>query len=163
MRQPTFFMAFDYDNTGNLALLDRRKIAFFASRIVLPAVEEQALRWAEACCATDSVVISGFQSPLEKSVFELLLKARHPVIWALGRKLYRHYSPEVMEALAEQRILIFAVRNACRTGWQTAQTRNFLIASMSDESVYAMNIEGRSSSLDILYDLERKTKTVLLF
>lgn len=158
-------MAFDYDYIGNLALLDCRMIAFFASRIVSPAVEEQALRWVEACCATDSAVISGFQSPLEKSVFDLLLKARHPVIWALGRKLYRRYPPEVMEALAEQRILIFAVRNACRTGWQTAQIRNFLIASMSGESVYAMNIEGRSSSLDVLYDLESqiKTKTVFLF
>ena len=87
MRQPTFFMAFDYDYTGNPALLGRRKVAFFASRVVSPAVEEQALRWAEACCATDRVVISGFQSPLEKSVFELLLKSRHPVIWALGRAL----------------------------------------------------------------------------
>ena len=85
------------------------------------------------------------------------------MIWALGRTLYRRYPPAVEEALTGGRILIFAVRNACRTGWQTAQTRNFLIASMSDESVYAMNIEGRSSSLDILYDLERKTKTVLLF
>lgn len=119
MRQPTFFMAFDYDYTGNPALLGRRKVAFFASRVVSPAVEEQALRWAEACCATDRVVISGFQSPLEKSVFELLLKSRHPVIWALGRALYRRYPPAVEEALAEQRILIFAVRNARRTGWQT--------------------------------------------
>lgn len=155
-------MAFDYDYTGNLALLDRRKVAFFASRGVSPAVGEQALRWAEACCATDRVVISGFQSPLEKSVFELLLKARHPVIWALGRALYRRYPPAVEEALTEGRILIFAVRNACRTGWQTAQTRNFLIASMSDESVYTMNIEGRSSSLDVLYDLETKIKTKMV-
>lgn len=106
MRQPTFFMAFDYDYTGNLALLDRRKVAIFASRVVSPVVEEQTLRWAEACCATDCVVISGFQSPLEKSVFELLLKARHPVIWALGRALYRRYPPAVEEALAEERILI---------------------------------------------------------
>lgn len=120
-------MAFDYDYTGNPALLDRRKVAFFASRVVSPTVEEQALRWAEACCATDRVVISGFQSPLEKSVFELLLQARHPVIWALGRALYRRYPPAVEEALAEQRILIFAVRNARRTGWQTAQTRNYTI------------------------------------
>ena len=121
MRQPTFFMAFDYDYTGNPALLDRRKVAFFASSVVSPAVEEQALRWAKACCATDRIVISGFQSPLEKSVFELLLQARHPVIWALGRALYRRYPPAIEKALAEQRILIFAVRNARRTGWQTAQ------------------------------------------
>ena len=153
-------MDFRYDYTGNLALLDRPTVAFFASRIVSPSVEEQALRWAEACCATDSAVISGFQSPLEKSVFDLMLKARHPVIWALGRKLYRRYPPGVMEALAEQRILIFAVRNACRTGWQTAQTRNFLIASMSDESVYAMNIEGRSSSLNVLYEIKKSIKPV---
>ena len=59
MRQLTFFMASDYDYTGNSALLDRRKVAFFASRIVSPAVEEQVLRWSEACCATDCIVISG--------------------------------------------------------------------------------------------------------
>ena len=151
MRQPTFFMAFDYDYTGNPALLGRRKVAFFASRVVSPAVEEQALRWAEACCATDRVVISGFQSPLEKSVFELLLKSRHPVIWALE------------EALAEQRILIFAVRNARRTGWQTAQTRNYTIATMAEESVYALRTDGRPSSLDVLYGLELGRKPVRCF
>lgn len=155
-------MAFDYDYTGNLALLDRPKVAFFASRVVTPALEEQSLRWAEACCATDRAVISGFQSPLEKSVFELLLKARHPVIWALGRTLYRRYSSTVEEALAEQRILIFAVRNVRRTGWQTAQARNYVIASMSDESVYAVNEQSRTSSLGVLYGLEVGTKPVRL-
>ena len=156
-------MAFDYDYTGNLALLDRRKVAFFASRIVSSAAEEQALRWARACCANDCVVISGFQSPLEKSVFDLLLKARHPVIWALGRALYRHYPPAVEEALAEQRILVFAVRNARRTGWQTAQTRNYTIASLSEESVYALRTDGRPSSLDVLYGLELGHKPVRCF
>ena len=84
------------------------------------------------------------------------------MFWALERTLYRRYSPAVEGALAEQRILIFAVRNACRSGWQTAQTRNYLIASMC---VYAMNIEDRSSSFDVLYDLDTKmkTKTVFLF
>ena len=139
-------MAFDYDNTGDLALPDHRKVAFFASRVVSPTAEKQALCWAEACCAT----------------FDLLLKARHPVIWGLGRTLCHRYSPEIQAALAEQHILlIFAERNTCRTNWQTVQTRNFQIASMSNESVYAMNIEGRSSSLEVLYDLEKGKKPVL--
>ena len=163
MRQPTFFMAFDYDYTGNLALLDRRKVAFFASRVVSQAVEEQALRWAEACCATDHVVISGFQSPLEKSVFELLLQARHPVIWALGHALYRRYPPAIEKALAEQRILIFAVRNARRTGWQTTQTRHYAIATMAEESVYALRSDGRPSTLDVLCGLELDCKPVRCF
>ena len=46
MRQPTFFMDFRYDYTGNLSLLDKPTVAFFASRVVSPSVEEQALRWA---------------------------------------------------------------------------------------------------------------------
>ena len=156
-------MAFDYDYTGDLALFDRRKVAFFASRGVSSAAEEQALRWAEACCATDCVVISGFQSPLEKSVFELMLKARHPVIWALGRALYRRYPPAIEEALIKHRILIFAVRNARRTGWQTAQTRNYAIASMAEESVYALRSDGRPSSLDVLCGLELGRKPVRCF
>ena len=155
-------MDFRYDYTGNLSLLDNPTVAFFASRVVTPAIHEQALRWAEECCRTNKTVISGFQSPLEKAVFRMLLDARHPVIWALGRTLYRRYSPEIEVALAERRILIFAVRNTPRTGWQTAQTRNYVIASMSDESVYAVNEQGRTSSLEVLYGLEAGTKPVRL-
>ena len=162
MRQPTFFMDFRYDYTGNLSLLDNPTVAFFASRVVTPAIHEQALRWAEECCRTNKTVISGFQSPLEKAVFRMLLEARHPVIWALGRTLYRRYTPEVEEAIAERRILIFAVRNARRTSWQTAQACNYAIASMADESVYAVNEQGRTSSLGVLYGLEVGTKPVRL-
>ena len=158
MRQPTFFMDFRYDYTGNLSLLDRPTVAFFASRVVSPALFKRTMQWAEECCRTDKTVISGFQSPLEKAVFDLLLEARRPVIWALGRSLYKRYPPKVQEAISEERILVFAVRGDSRTGWQTAQTRNYVIASMADESVYAMNEEGRRSSLGVLYGLERTSK-----
>lgn len=103
-----------------------------------------------------------FPFSTRKEVFQLLLDARHPVIWGLGRTLYRRYPPEIEAALSEARILIFAVRNAQRTGWHTALVRNYVIASMSDESVYAINEEGRSSSLDVLYGLETGTKPVCL-
>ena len=109
------------------------------------------------------MVSCGFQSPLEKFVFELLLTARHPVIWALGRALYRRYPPDVEVALAEQRIMIFAVRNARRTGWQTAQTRNYTIATMAEESVYALRTDGHPSSLDVLCGLELGRKPVRCF
>ncbi len=59
-------------------------------------------------------VISGFQSPLEKKVFGCLLEAPHPIIWALGRALYKRYPPQVEQALAEGRILVFTARNAAR-------------------------------------------------
>lgn len=101
MRQPTFFMAFDYDYTGNIALLDLPKVAFFASREVSPEQRRSALRWAEQTIRTGDAVISGFHSPLEAEILERLLAARHPVIWAHARTLHRHYPPHVEQALAE--------------------------------------------------------------
>ena len=62
-----------------------------------------------------------------------------------------------------RRILIFAVRNAHRTGWQTAQTRNYTIATMAEESVYALRSDGRPSSLDVLCGLELGRKPVRCF
>ena len=160
MRQPTVFMVFDYDCTGNRSLLDRPTVAFFASREVSPSLRERALRWAEACCRSDRVVLSGFQSPLEKELFRLLLRARHPLVWGLGRRLYSRYEPEVEAALAEGRMLIVAVRSASRTGWQTAQTRNCVLASLADEEVYVINEQGRRSSLGVLSRLAAPTKRV---
>lgn len=65
--------------------------------------------------------------------------------------------------MAKQRILIFSVCNARRTGWQTAQTRNYTIASMAEESVYALRSDGRPSSLDVLCGLELGRKPVRCF
>ena len=85
------------------------------------------------------------------------------MIWALGRALYRCYPPAVEEALAELRILIFSVRNARRTGWHTAQTRHYTIATMAEESVNALRSDGRPSSLDVLCGLELGRKPVHCF
>ena len=88
-------MAFDYDYTGNIALLDLPKVAFFASREVSPEQRRSALRWAEQTIRTGDAVISGFHSPLEAEILERLLAARHPVIWAHARTLRRRYQPHV--------------------------------------------------------------------
>lgn len=156
MRQPTFFMAFDYDYTGNIALLDLPKVAFFASREVSPEQRRSALRWAEQTIRTGDAVISGFHSPLEAEILERLLAARHPVIWAHARTLHLHYPPHVEQALAEGRILIFAARNIPRAGLRAAQARNCIVASMAARSLFVINASaGRHSSLAVIYDMER--------
>ena len=52
-------MAFDYDYTGNIALLDLPKVAFFASREVSSEQRRSALRWAEQTIRTGDAVIIG--------------------------------------------------------------------------------------------------------
>lgn len=149
-------MAFDYDYTGNIALLDLPKVAFFASREVSPEQRCSALRWAEQTIRTGDAVISGFHSPLEAEILERLLAARHPVIWAHARTLRRRYPPHVEQALAEGRILIFAARNIPRAGLRAAQARNCIVASMAARSLFVINASaGRHSSLAVIYDMER--------
>ena len=68
------------DLSGNKDLLDRELVAFFASRKATPHDTQLALQWAADICQTEKVVISGFHSPLEKEVLNILLEHHHPVI-----------------------------------------------------------------------------------
>ena len=86
-----FFMS----SLGNTDLLERHLVAFFASRSVTPEAESRCIAWAESICNTDSVVISGFHSPLEKKVLNILLEHKHPVVLFLGRAMYKRIPPNI--------------------------------------------------------------------
>lgn len=64
-----FFM----DLLGNKSLLDRRLVAFFASRTSPPEALGLARQWAHEISLTDNVIISGFHSPIEHEVLNILL------------------------------------------------------------------------------------------
>lgn len=67
--------------------------------------------------------------------------------------------------MAEQRILIFAVRNARHTGWQTVPTRNYTIVTIAEESAYAyaLRTDGCPNTLDVLCGLEWESNPVRCF
>ena len=98
---------------GNTDLLERYLVAFFASRSVTPEAESRCIAWAESICNTDSVVISGFHSPLEKKILNILLEHKHPVELFLGRAMYKRIPAEYQEAIDEGRMLIDTVRDCC--------------------------------------------------
>ena len=101
---------------GNEQLLDQTLVAFFASRGTPDDVAQRALRWAEMICHTDKVVISGFHSPLEKEVLNVLLEHKHPVILALGRSVYKRVPQQFEQPLAEGRMLIVSICNTVSHG-----------------------------------------------
>lgn len=149
-------MVFNHPYRGNPDLLERPIVAFFASREVSPRQRLRALEWLDGIIRTGKVVAGGFHSPLEREILERLLAARHPVIWGHARALYRRYAPQVEQAIDEGRIFVFAARDTSRAGAWTAQTRNAIITSMADRSVFVINrTAGRSSLLDAFCDLER--------
>ena len=139
------------EHLGNEILFDRHLVAFFASRETPEDVVPKALRWAEMICQTDKVVISGFHSPLEKKVLQVLLEHKHPVILALGRSIYKRVPKEYVQPIEEGRMLIVNVSNAVRQGWWTSQHRNFVVANWADECVWAG--VHRGSTLDVPFDI----------
>ena len=128
-----FFMS----SLGNTDLLERHLVAFFASRSVTSEAESRCITWAESICKTDSVVISGFHSPLEKKVLNILLEHKHPVALFLGRAMYKRIPAEYQEAIDEGRMLIDTVRDFERHSWNSAQTRNWYVAGIADEIYFA--------------------------
>ena len=150
MQRLRFFM----DLSGNKDLLDRELVAFFASRKATPHDTQLALQWAADICQTDKVVISGFHSPLEKEILNYLLERHHPVIFALGRALYRKVPPHLQSAFDEGNLLFISFRGYTRHSWNSAQQRNWGAADLADE-VYFTQFDNTSSLSTLHFTLDR--------
>ena len=156
MQRLRFFM----DLSGNKDLLDRELVAFFASRKATPHDTQLALQWAADICQTDKVVISGFHSPLEKEVLNYLLEHHHPVIFALGRALYKKVPPYLQAAFDEGHLLFISFRGYTRHSWNSAQQRNWGAADLADE-VYFTQFDNTSSLSALHFSLDKYSDKVV--
>lgn len=125
------------DLSGNKELLERYLVAFFASRNSPPEATEFAQAWAHTIAQTDKVVISGFHSPIERAVLEILLAAGCSVVVTLGRSLYRRIPAHLQAAYDEGRVLFISFRNYARPSFSNSQLRNWSTADLADEVVFA--------------------------
>ena len=93
---------------GNEALLNCEKVGFLASRRVPPEAVMRCLDWATRMRDEGVCVMSGFQSPLEKEVLNILLKGTSPLILVLARRMWdeRHIPALFRKPLAEGRLLV---------------------------------------------------------
>ena len=78
---------------GNSSLLDQSLTAFFASRQCPGVAIRAAMNWAIEQVRSKSPVISGFHSPLEQSVLEVLLTAGASFVIVISRKLEPAHLP----------------------------------------------------------------------
>ena len=128
-----FFM----DLSGNKDLLNRELVAFFASRNSPPEALCLAQKWAYEICKTEKIVISGFHSPIERAVLDILMSNRCPIIVALGRSLYRRIPAHLQAAFDENRLLFVSFRDYSRPSLSNSQLRNWLAADLATEIVFA--------------------------
>ena len=137
------------DLSGNRGLLDRCLVAFFASRNSPPEALDLARRWAYEIAPTDKIVISGFHSPIERAVLEILLAEGCSVVVTLGRSLYRKIPAHLQKAYDEDRVLFVSFRNHSRPSFSNSQLRNWLTADLAAEIIFAPF--DKSSQLSTLY------------
>ena len=145
------------DLSGNKDLLDRPLVAFFASRTAPPEALALATHWANMIAQTDKVIISGFHSPIERAVLDILLAHKRPVVVALGRALYRKVPAHMQVAFNENRILFISYRPSSRPSLSNSQLRNWAITDLADEIIFAP-FES-SSQLSTLYFTIQKSDT----
>ena len=133
MQRLRFFM----DLSGNKGLLDRRLVAFFASRTAPPEALYLARRWAREIAHTDKIVISGFHSPIERAVLDILLAEGCSVVATLGRSLYRKVPKHLQTAYDENRVLFVSFRALSRPSFSNSQLRNWATADLASAVVFA--------------------------
>ena len=123
--------------SGNKDLLDRELVAFFASRTSPPEALELACQWAYEIAKTERIVISGFHSPIERAVLDILLAEGCSVVVTLGRTLYRKIPTHLQAAYDEGRVLFLSFRDYTRPSFSNSQLRNWLTADLADEVIFA--------------------------
>ncbi len=144
--------------SGNNDLLHQELVAFFASRTSPPEALALACRWADEIAQTGTVIISGFHSPIERTVLERLLAARCSVVVALGRSLYRKIPTHLQAAYQENRVLFVSFREHTRPSFSNSQLRNWAIADLAHKLVFApFDSPSQLTSLHFAYKPQKET------
>ena len=130
-------MTMNLQMIGNAALLDLSdKVAFLSSRRISAADVLKCYEWAEKIRDTETCVISGFQSPLEKDVLKFLLRGKVPIILVLARSLWKTIPEELRDPVDLGRLLIVSPVSATRASVATATARNRWILAHATSVVY---------------------------
>ena len=85
--QETFMLPKEIDHTGNIELLNCSLLAIFSSAKCPASLILNTYDYAKEIRDGEMGVISGFHSPAEREVLEVLLKGKCPIVVGLGRRL----------------------------------------------------------------------------
>ena len=142
---------------GNKAILEANKTAFLCSRQVSSRAVLRCYDWATEMRNKGEVVVSGFQSKIEKDVLHFLLKGKQPVIMVIARQMYKTLPPSLQAPLDEGRLLIISTAPAAtRVGKSAADQRNTYIAEIADNIVFGY-IRPESSLQEIFNQYPNKS------
>ncbi|MBI2355571.1 MAG: hypothetical protein HYV06_11215 [Deltaproteobacteria bacterium] len=106
------------------------------------------MAWTIAQARSKCPVISGFHSPLEQSVLEVILTAGAPCVMVIARKLERaHFPPSWLLAIQNGTAAVVSMEDTTRRlTAELAARRNDWVAEHADQIVVAHASAGGSLS-----------------
>jgi hypothetical protein len=122
-----------------MMLLEGDLTAFFASRQCPGGAIRAAMDWAVHQARNKTPLIGGFQSPLERSVLEIALAAKSPVVIVLARGLHNARLPVLWRnAVNDGRAAVVSMAaTRRRLSAATVMQRNHWIARLATRIVLA--------------------------
>jgi predicted Rossmann fold nucleotide-binding protein DprA/Smf involved in DNA uptake len=146
---------------GNVELLKSHKIAFLCSRQIPAAAVLKCYDWAIEMRNRGECVISGFHSPLEKDIMNILVKGNQPIIIVLAKRFPKRVSPILNKVLDENRLLIISPFDEAviRVSEQTALRRNEVIIRIANEIV--VGFASRGGKIQLLISGSQKKVSFL--
>lgn len=127
------------ETLGNISLLERKKIGYFASSKIASLSVLPTLDWAAEVAKYDDVaIVSGFHSKMEREVLNFLLRGKCGIVCVLARAIYKKIPDKFREAYNSGRVLFIAPfkTTATMTSRPLCGKRNEYVASISDELVF---------------------------
>jgi len=135
------------ETLGNISLLDRKKIGYFASSKIATLSVLPTLDWAaEVANSEDVAIVSGYHSEMEREALDFLLRGKCGIVCVLARSIYKKIPEKFCEAYNSGRVLFIAPfkTSATRTSRLLCQQRNEYVASISDELIFSSINVGSS-------------------
>ena len=124
---------------GKKSIWELPKTAFLCSDKFSAGSVLKSYDWAGEMKRANQCVMSGFQSKLERDVFEILLKGGSPLIWVIARGMFDRAPVKVREHVSSGRLLIVSPFDQAikRPHRGLAFERNQFIVDNADEVVFA--------------------------
>ena len=138
---------------GNRELLEAHKTAFLCSRRVSSPAVLRCYDWATEACRSDGVVVSGFQSRIERDVLHFLLQGQKPLIVVIARRMYTVLASELQSAMDAGRLLIVSTALKATRASQTAADE-IVFGYIAPDSRLNELYRRYASKSDILFKLK---------
>ena len=129
---------------GNEEILKNHKIAFFCSQKCPAEVILKSFDWAIEQRNKGNCIVTGAHSPVEKDVFQFLIKGKQPLILVLGRNSKKPLDNALIKSIDSNRLIVIYPfdENCIRISQQISYNRNQYIAELADEIFVAYATPG---------------------